>query len=309
MGMKQKDETKPEIHYRHTALYQQVALLKAQELFRLFDSSMDGLTDEQAKLNLRRIGLNEMEHEKFHWQKQLGKTLLNPFIVLLSILAVVSFLTDDIPGAMVMTTMVLVSVFLTFFQEFRSSRAAERLKELVSTRVTVHRKVSLATRNAHESLSRRVEIPIELVVPGDVIHLSAGDMIPADMRLFASKDLFISQSALTGESLPVEKFSSHETNGNKENVFEQKNLCFMGTNVVSGTAMGVVLKTGRETFLGTIAKNISGQRVQTSFDKGISRFTWLMLRFMMVMVPLVFFINGFSKGQWFDAFMFAVHSW
>jgi Mg2+-importing ATPase len=131
-------------------------------------------------------------------------------------------------------------------------------------------------------------------------------MVPADLRLFASKDLFISQSALTGESLPIEKFHLPEIVTPTTEPFDLRNMCFMGTTVVSGTALGIVLKTGKETFIGSLAHRLSGQRIQTSFDKGISRFTWLMLRFMMVMVPTVFLVNGIMKGQWYEAFMFSV---
>jgi Mg2+-importing ATPase len=296
--------------YRHKAMYLEVARLPDKELFRLFDSSPDGLTDDQVQTNIKRLGHNEIERERFLWQAQLIKTLVNPFILLLTALAVVSYFTDDLRGALVMATMVVVSVCLTFFQEFRSGRAAERLKELVSTRATVHRRIPMSTASInpalrHTSLGRKVEVPISEIVPGDVIHLSAGDMIPADVRLFASKDLFVSQSALTGESLPLEKFSAAETTPSPE-LFDLRNLCFLGTNVISGSAMGIVLKTGKDTFIGTLAKSLAGQRVQTSFDKGIGRFTNLMLKFMLVMVPAVFLVNGFSKHQWYDAFMFAV---
>lgn len=298
-----------ETTYKHKAFFLQVGGLKDKDLFRLFDSSPEGLPDEQVKDRLERLGLNEIDQEKYQWQNQLLKILLNPFIVLLVVLAIVSYLTHDIRATIVMSTMVFVSVLLTFFQEFRSSKAAERLKALVSTNATVHRRVDISGAFRSEfqvdSLSRKLEVPINQIVPGDVVHLSAGDMIPADLRIFFSKDLFVSQSALTGESLPVEKFPHAETIVHDE-IIDFKNICFMGTNVVSGSAMGVVLKTGKETYIGCIAKSLSGERLRTSFDKGISRFTWLMLRFMLVMVPLVFLINGISKGNWFDAFMFTV---
>jgi P-type Mg2+ transporter len=297
--------------YRHKSLYFQVSQLKDNELFRLFDSSMDGLTDDQVESATRRFGLNELDRETFNWQKQLVKTVVNPLVMLLTVLAVISYATDDLRGALVMATMVVLGVGLTFFQEFRSSRAAERLQEMVSTRTTVYRRIPISSSSLNpalrnNSLSRKVDIPINQVVPGDVVHLSAGDMVPADMRLFTAKDLFVSQSAMTGESLPIEKFAAPEKDLKGDDMFDIKNLCFMGTNVVSGSALGVVLKTGRETFIGSLAKSLAGQRVQTSFDKGISRFTWLMLRFMMVLVPAVFLINGFIKHNWYDAFMFAM---
>jgi Mg2+-importing ATPase len=308
-GAEKKEE--PGTQYRHKAMYLRIASLKDNEVFRFFDGSMDGLTDDQVEANLKRFGRNEIDREKFVWQRLLLKTCINPFILLLSALAIISYFTDDVSGALVMTTMVVVSVCLTFFQEYRSGRAAERLKEMVSTKATVHRRVSASMKSMisdlrHGSMSRRVDVPISEIVPGDVVHLSAGDMLPADVRLFASKDLFVSQAAMTGESLPVEKFAAPEPERAHEDMFELRNICFMGTNVVSGSAMGIVLKTGKETFIGTIAKTLAGQRVQTSFDKGISRFTWLMLKFMLVMVPTVFLVNGISKHQWYEAFMFAV---
>ncbi len=301
MSMKQAP-VKSESSYRFKNFVLQSAALKDKDLFRQFDSSADGLPDEQVRQRLVKIGPNEIDQEKYHWQLQLLKIFLNPFILLLIALAVISYFTGDISSAVVMIVMVVVSVVLTFFQEFRSSKAAASLKAMVSTNASVVRRLDVALRN--ESLSRKVEVPINQLVPGDVLHLSAGDMIPADVRIFSSKDLFISQSALTGESLPVEKF--HATETDVKEMLELKNVCFMGTNVVSGSAMGIVLKTGKETFIGSMAKDLSGQRVQTSFDKGIQRFTWLMLKFMMVMVPAVFLINGFLKHDWFEAFLFAV---
>ena len=149
------------------------------------------------------------------------------------------------------------------------------------------------------------EIPLQKLVPGDIVTLCAGDMIPADLRIVSSKDLFVSQATLTGESLPVEKFESRET---REDVspLDFANICFLGTSVESGAATAVVAATGAQTYFGSMAGSIVGERVKTSFDKGMQQFTWLMIRFMMVMVPLVFFINGFTKHNWHEAFFFSV---
>src|SRR3954467_15225385 len=152
--------------------------------------------------------------------------------------------------------------------------------------------------------ARKLEVEIDALVPGDIVHLSAGDMVPADLRLLSAKDLFINQSALTGESMPVEKFAAIDADA--KTALEARNLCFMGSNVVSGSATAVVAATGANTYFGALAGSLVGQRVQTSFDRGVSRFAWLMLRFMAVMVPVVFLINGVTKGSWFEAFMFAV---
>ena len=225
---------------------------------------------------------------------------------MLALLASVSYVTDDIKGTITLAAMVVISVSLTFIQEFRSSRAAESLKKMVQTKATVLRSAGhIHGEGGEEWIGQKLEIPIEEIVPGDIINLSAGDMIPADLRLLVSKDLFVSQSSMTGESIPVEKTSLEESLITQD-VLELKNICFMGTNVVSGVATGIAIKTGGDTFLGTIAKSVTGNRAQTSFDKGVQRFTWLMIRFMLVMVPFVFLVNGFLKGNWTEAFMFAV---
>lgn len=289
--------------YRHRELFLQVAQSATSDIYSILNSHSQGLTSEDVLDRRSKYGLNEIVHERTRWQTQLRRALINPFNILLVILAGVSYATDDLKGAVTLAAMVIISVSLTFVQEFRSSRAAEKLKKMVQTKATVLRR----ERNEENSewVSQRHEVPIAEIVPGDVIILSAGDMIPADLRLLSSKDLFVSQSAMTGESIPVEKSASSEPSKLKE-VLELKNVCFMGTNVVSGTASAIAVKTGGETFLGSIAKSVSGMRAQTSFDKGVHRFAWLMIRFMLVMVPFVFLMNGFLKGNWMEAFMFAV---
>ena len=146
---------------------------------------------------------------------------------------------------------------------------------------------------------------MERLVPGDIVRLSAGDMIPADLRLLSAKDLFINQAALTGEAMPSEK-SRGDSDGTVADPFELRNFCFMGGSVVSGFGTGVIVHTGGRTFFGQLADKIAGQRELTSFDKGVNRFTWLMIRFMAVMVPAVFLINGMTKGDWLEALLFAV---
>lgn len=286
-----------DLKYRHAKFFRDVSAASNEETFQLLGTSNDGLFPEQIQEKILENGPNEIgRDEALSWQHQLIKGFLNPFIILLSVLGTISFATNDIKGAVVMGAMVLISVALTFVQEFRSSQASERLNAMVSTRVTVTRRVA--------QLARRCEIVITGLVPGDLVHLSAGDMIPGDLKLISARDLFISQSALTGESIPLEKFAARDTS-NAE-ILDLKNICFMGTNVVSGTATGVVIKTGVESYIGSIAKSIVGQRVETNFDRGIQKYTWLMLKFMAVMVPLVFLINGLMKGNWFDATMFAI---
>ena len=172
------------------------------------------------------------------------------------------------------------------------------MRAMVKTTASVRRRLAGADGDF-------VEVPIETVVPGDIVRLSAGDMIPADLRLLETKDLFINQSALTGEAMPAEKFA-HSYEQRLDNPFDLPNMCFMGANVVSGYATGVVVRTGGHTFFGRLADDIAGRRVPTAFDKGIDRFTWLMIKFILVMVPLVFLVNGLTKHDWLEALLFAV---
>jgi Mg2+-importing ATPase len=148
-------------------------------------------------------------------------------------------------------------------------------------------------------------VPIEELVPGDIVHLSAGDMIPADIRLLAAKDLFVSQSALTGEALPVEKVAVAAAPP-AGTLPDLPTICFMGTSVVSGTATGVVVATGNRTYFGSMASSVLGPRPLTAFDRGVNQVSWLLIRFMLVMVPVVFLINGLLKGDWLEAFLFGL---
>jgi Mg2+-importing ATPase len=221
------------------------------------------------------------------------------------LIAVVSLITDvvlapdpaqrDYKTVIVVTILIVLSSLLRFWQEFRSNNAAEKLKSLVKTTATVLRK----------GTGKR-EIDIKELVPGDLISLSAGDMIPADCRILQSKDLFISQSILTGEALPVEKRELVVANAAQRSPLELENICFMGTNIESGTATAIIVTTGSDTYFGAIGKSLSGKRPETSFDRGVNSVSWLLIRFMVVMVPVVFLINGFSKGNWTEAFLFAL---
>ncbi len=257
-------------------------------------TSLNGLTEVDAEERARTAGPNEIAQErKQGWLLRLLKTTRNPLVILLTTLSIVSFLTGDARGGTVMAIMVALSVVLRFWQEVRADAAAQKLKAMIHVTATVVR----------DGEAR--EIPLRDLVPGDVVHLAAGDMIPGDVRLLSSKDLFVSQGTLTGESLPVEKFHDPETKGECSPT-ELNNICFMGTSVESGTATAVVVTTGVQTYFGSMAHSITGERVQTSFDEGLNRFTWLMLKFMAVMVPLVLLINGFTKGDWRAAFFFAL---
>lgn len=273
--------------------------------FAMLDSSPEGLSVTQSKEKLNRFGLNEVHHEKApSWIKQLLQAFINPFIAILFIIAIISFILDvwlappgseDYKTVTMVAIMVMASSLLRFFQEYRSNRAAEQLKSMVTTTATVLRK-----------LVGKKEVDIKKLVPGDVIILSAGDMIPADCRIVQSKDLFVSQSMLTGESLPVEKRNLPIRNAENNPLVELDNICFMGTNVVSGYATAVVVNTGNQTYFGSLSKEIVGKRAETNFDKGVNKVSYLLIRFMVVMVPLIFLINGLVKGNWWDALLFAI---
>ena len=265
-----------------------------EELLRDLRTSLGGLTQTEAEERARTAGPNEVAQErKQGWPVRVLKIIRNPLVILLTTLSAVSFLTGDARAGTVMAVMVALSVGLRFWQEARADAAAEKLKAMIHVTATVVR----------DGTAR--EIPLRDLVPGDIIKLAAGDMIPGDVRLLSSKDLFVSQGSLTGESLPVEKFHDPETK-EESSPTELKNTCFMGTSVESGTATAAVITTGVQTYLGSMARSITGERVQTSFDQGLNRFTWLMMQFMIVMVPLVFLINGFTKHDWKGAFFFAL---
>ena len=276
-----------------------VSAFSPEEILRRLQTSKEGLTQNEAGTRLESFGPNEVVHERApSWPKQLLGAFNNAFILLLLALALISGVTGDSQGALIIAVMVCVSVVLRFVQEFRSGKAAERLKAMVRTMASV-------TRDR-----KKQEIPVEQVVPGDLVHLSAGDMVPADLRLLSSKDLFISQSALTGESFPVEKSGNGSDSispaSDVRSVLDHPALCFMGTNVISGTGLGIVVKTGTATHFGAMTQKSTGRRPTTEFDRGVAKVSRLLIRFMLVMVPLVFLINGLTKGNWTESFFFAL---
>jgi len=265
-----------------------------EDLFQSLRTTPEGLTQSEAEERARTAGPNEVtpEHRQ-GWVMRLLKIVRNPLVILLTALSAISFATGDARAGTVMAGMVLLSVALRFWQEARADAAAAKLKAMIHVTATV-----LRDGNARE-------MPLRDLVDGDIIKLCAGDMIPGDVRVISSKDLFVGQGTLTGESLPVEKF--HDPDLKVATLpTELKNICFMGTSVQSGTATAVVVVTGLRTYLGSMADSITAEAPPTSFDQGLSRFTWLMIQFMAVMVPLVFFINGFSKHDWKSAFFFSM---
>lgn len=294
-----------------------VAQLDSVQLLQQLNSSESGLTEQQANTQQKLIGLNEVAHEKpLTWWQHLWYCYRNPFNILLSILALVAFLTDDLTGSSIITVMVMLSTLLRYWQESKSNQAADALKAMVSNTATVLRNqvsyddlASIQQRYGIEvkyQKNTQFELPIQYLVPGDVILLSAGDMIPADCRILTAKDLFVSQAAMTGESMPVEKFPAQKDT-TINNALELENIVFMGTNVVSGSARAVVVSTGIQTYFGALAHRVTAtDRSTTSFQMGVNKVSWLLIRFMLVMAPIVLFINGFTKGDWSEAFLFAL---
>ena len=286
---------------RVSSLLDPVARADPQDVYRLLESGEAGLTSDEAAARLARHGTNAVGQERQRgWMWRLGVALRNPLVILLGVLSIVTFAsaqeTSDYAGGIVMVAMVVLGVALRFVQESRADAAAAKLKAMISVTTTVVRG------------GRPIEIPLGDVVPGDVIKLAAGDMIPADLRIVTAKDLFLTQASLTGESLPAEKSEQREAASDKSPL-EYGCICYLGTSVESGAALGVVATTGRDTYFGTMASSITGAAPPTSFDKGISRFTWLMIRLMMVMVPLVFLINALSKQVGGESFAFGTWAW
>jgi len=265
-----------------------------ETVLRELESRLDGLSQAEADSRLNQYGLNEIAREKHQSAlMRLLSNVKNPLVLLLTALGVLSFLTGDLRATAVIFVMVVLGVVLRFFQEMRADKAAEKLKAMVSNTATLVRD------------GKEAEVPLKMLVPGDIIRLAAGDMVPADVRVLSAKDLFLNQAALTGESLPVER-KADVTTADVQNPLELPNVCFLGSNVESGSATAVVIHTGDKTYFGSLAASIVGQRQLTSFDKGVNRFTWLMIRFIAVMVPAVFLINGLSKHNWLEAFLFAM---
>ena len=278
----------------------------AKSVYSYLQTTRLGLTRAEVEDRQLTYGKNEVVHE----QKKnpfivFIKTFINPFIGVLTGLAVISLVIDVLmaepgeqewTGVVIIAVMVVCSAILRFWQEWKANEATDSLMKMVKNTCLVKR-----------AGSGEEELDITELVPGDIVFLAAGDMIPADLRIIESKDLFISQASLTGESEPIEKLPEvKEKQYRKGSIVELDNICYMGSTVISGAAKGIVFETGNRTFLGTIARNLTGHRATTAFDKGISKVSLLLIRFMLVMVPFVFFINGFTKGDWFEAFIFAI---
>lgn len=274
-------------------------------VYALLETSEEGLSENTVKDRLKIYGKNEIATQKApSWVKQFAHSFFNPFNYILACIAIISLFIDailvpagekDFSTSIIISVMLLFSTVLRFIQEFRSNKAAEALKKMVKTSCLTKRK-----------FNESKEIEITEIVPGDIIVLSAGDMVPADCRILKSKDLFISESILTGEALPVEKNALPIKDAQYRNPLSLQNICFMGTNVVSGSATVVVANTGIFTYFGSISRSLASKRPETAFDIGVNKVSYLLIRFMLIMTPVIFLINGLVKGDWMQALLFAI---
>ena len=292
------------------------ARLPPAELLTELQTRQSGLTEREAAERLARVGANTIAREQQQGPvRELIERARNPLNALLLTLAVISWMTGDLRAAIVIIVMIVLSITLAFVQEHRSNRAAASLRALVHNTASVSRTpvqggaqgtfAPGTTAPGNTQGTTRVDVAVNTLVPGDIVNLAAGDLIPADLRVLSGKDLHVNQSSLTGEAMAVEKHPV-APDATIDNPFDLPNVCFMGSNVVSGSAICVVLRTGAATVFGHLADTVLGARPPTDFDKGIGRFTWLMIRFIGVMVPTVFLINGLTKGDWLEALLFAM---
>ena len=292
------------------------ATLESATVLTHLKSNADGLSWTEAKRRVSEFGLNQLSSQRPPgWPVVLWGAIKHPFNGVLFALGVVSFLTGDFKAAIVMVSMIVLSVGLRFWQEMKSQVQAESLRKMVRNEVTVLRTENAGIERKQNALDNLAsDILIENLVPGDIVKLSAGDMVPGDLRLLESRDLFVTQSALTGEAMPVEKFEPERKmrppeappSGMPVELLDSPHLLFMGSSIVSGTGKAVVVATGNRTFFGAMAEKLTGKRPTTAFDKGINKVSWLLIKFMLVMAPTVFFLNGFIKHDWLDAFLFAI---
>jgi Mg2+-importing ATPase len=265
-----------------------------ESAFQILESSPQGLSDAEAQARLGKFGPNQISTEHHRdWVTRIIRAITNPLVLLLTALSIIAWATGDARAAIVMVAMVLIGVILRFVQETRADDAAAKLAAMIHVTAMVVR----------DGVAK--ELPLKQLAPGDVVHLSAGDMIPGDLRLISAKDLYLVESSLTGESMPVEKFDVVETRPDAD-LLHLTNICLLGTSVERGSGSGVIVATGPRTYFGSIARKLSEAEPPTSFDRGVARFTWMMIAFMACMVPLVFVINVATKHNWAEAFFFAL---
>ncbi len=281
---------------RVSSIVEASATIPAAQVYEKLNTRPEGLTVAEAQTRLEQYGPNVLaKDQRPGIGKLLWRAVLNPLVLLLAALATISFATGDRRSGIVMLSMIVLSVGLKLIQEARADSAAAKLKAMISVTATVLRDGAAQ------------EIAIAQLVPGDVVQLTAGDMVPGDVRIVKAKDFFVNQGSLTGESFPVEKTEVETSAADAATApIALRNVAFLGTSVESGAASAVIVATGKSTYLGSMAESLQEPQEQTAFDRGIAQFTWLMLRFMLVMVPLVFLINGLTKHNWIQAFFFAL---
>lgn len=287
-------------------IYNRCTKSKTDDVLTLFNSTIEGLTKDQIEISRKKYGSNKIAYSSIESiSKKIIKSFLTPFTIVLLILASVSFFTNyvlvessqkSIMSVVIILVMILLSGGVSFIQSVRSSNAAAKLKSMLKSTISITRKDN-----------NNLEINIDDIVCGDIVNLKHGDIIPADIRLLETKDLLIGQSTLTGESEAVEKNAETiSDNLDIENIIEYKNIVFMGSSVNQGHGKGIVIATGANSQFGEIARGITHIDSHTNFEKGINSVSWLLIRFMLIMVPIVFLINGISKGNWMDAGLFAL---
>ncbi|WDA54405.1 MAG: magnesium-translocating P-type ATPase [Spiroplasma endosymbiont of Drosophila atripex] len=313
---------KKHIEQKTTTMFKQFSQLSKEEVIQQLDGSMYGLKKEEVEDRLKKYGKNVFSHKRFVWYKKLMHNIFNPFIIVLMIIVIYNFIsysiidtnTDknvDLYSAIIILVMIILSVFISYFQDYRSYKSSEKLRQLIETTASVFRfsnknkKIDFNALNSVANFTK--EVLIKNLVPGDIIFLSSGDMIPADVRILVSTDLFINQSALTGETFPVEKHAINTKDDNKKSsILELENICFMGTSIVSGGAIAIVIASGVNTYFGSIASAVTSKRPVTSFSKGIKKVTYILIGFMCVMVPLIFIVNVITKNNILTALIFSI---
>ncbi len=283
-------------------IYGNESKISKEEFIKNFRVNEKGLSEEEVEEKINKFGYNEIKQNKQKkWYNYFLQSLFSPFNVILLVIVVILFYTDvylaekpSYANIIVILVLVITGTLLEFFEEYRSNKAAEKLKQLVAT-------TGLVLRDGKEK-----EIPIKEITVGDIVLLSAGSLVPADLRIIETKDLFVGQSSLTGESDAIKKSVELELKDkNTYNISDLDNICFMGTNVISGSAKGVVIKTGDNTYFGKIAHNIMQNREKSAFEIGIQGISKLLIRFMLILTPIVFLLNIF-KHNTVTAFTFAV---
>jgi Mg2+-importing ATPase len=275
--------------------YNDISNLSKNDVLKEFNTDLNGLSEEEVE---NRIGLDGknvvMDKKRKKWYVFLIKSFLDQFILVLIALSIISFFLDDKIGGAIIVTLAVISAFIRFFQEYSSYISDIKLNEMIKSTTNVRRK----------DKDELTEINIEELVKGDIVELGAGSIVPADLRIIECKDLFIAESMFTGESVPVEKFDSIK--GIADTVIELSNICFMGSTVVSGSAVCIVVETGKKTYLGNIASKLNKPKETTNFEIGINKITGLLIRYMTVIVCAVFLINGLVKKDWIQALMFSI---